>query len=132
MTETPQTEVLYNGACPICRREVDTYRRIAEREGLEIRFHDLNGTDLAGWGISADQARRRLHLREGGAVLAGLPAFVALWRRMPGFGWLARLVGLPGLRWLAEAVYERALAPALAGLDRWRRRRGVSPSPERR
>jgi predicted DCC family thiol-disulfide oxidoreductase YuxK len=88
--------VIYNGACPICSREID-----------------LNGADLSPFGISHDEAARRLHVVEGGRLLAGVDAFRALWRATPGFGWAARLAGLPGVRTAAEAVYERLLAPAL-------------------
>jgi hypothetical protein len=40
-------------------------------------------------------------------------AFLALWRVTPGFRWLAAIVGLPGVRQGAGAVYERVLAPLL-------------------
>ncbi len=120
-SQTPVT-VLYNGDCPICSREIAAYRRRAERTGAPLVFEDLNGADLAGWGLEAEAARRRLHVRMGDRVLAGLPAFVALWERLPGMGWLARIVGLPGVAWVAERVYEVVLAPALHWLDRRRRR----------
>jgi len=115
--------VLYNGDCPICSREIAAYRGEAERRGLPVRFEDLNRADLGAWGLDREAARARLHVRRGGEVLAGLPAFVALWERMPRLRWLARLVGLPGVRGVAGAVYDRALAPGLAALDRRRRAR---------
>ena len=114
--------VLYNGACPICTREIAVYRRRAERAGAPLAFEDLNAADLGAWGVGAEDARRRLHVRVDGRVIAGLPAFVALWRRLPGMAWLATLVSLPGVRWVADGVYERVLAPALHALDRRRRR----------
>ncbi len=115
--------VLYNGDCPICSREIAAYRGTAERQGLPLRFEDLNRADLDAWGLDAESARARLHVRRGGEVLAGLPAFVALWERMPRLRWLAWLVQLPGLRGLATELYDRVLAPGLAALDRRRRRR---------
>ncbi|MBK5928199.1 thiol-disulfide oxidoreductase DCC family protein [Rhodobaculum claviforme] len=121
MTQTPVT-VLYNGDCPICGREIEAYRRRAERLGAPLAFEDLNHADLSDWGLEPEAARRRLHVREDGRVLAGVPAFVALWRRLPGMVWLARLVSLPGVAWLAAGVYEHILAPALHALDRRRRR----------
>lgn len=137
MTQDPELTVLYNGACPICSREVAAYRRKAERDGLPLGFEDLHVAELGGWEVTPEEARRRLHVREGGRVLAGLPAFVALWRRMPGFRWLAALVSLPLIRPLADLVYEWLLAPALYALDRRRRARacaeaGLSPDAQRR
>lgn len=119
--------VLYNGDCPICSREIAAYRGTAARDGLALDFEDLNRTDLAAWGVSAEAARRRLHVRRGDEVLAGLPAFVALWRSMPRLRWLAALVSARPVRPLATLLYEHLLAPALHALDRRRRRRAAAP-----
>lgn len=115
--------VIYNGGCPICAREIGVYRvRVGETGTL--RFRDLNDADLAVFGLTREDAARRLHVVENGQVVAGVDAFVVLWRETPGFGWLARFVGLPGVRHVAGAVYERILAPALyaAHVRRQRRR----------
>ena len=69
--------VLYNGAGPICAPEIEHYRRLATRSGADIRFEDLNTTDLGAWGIDADTARRRLHARLDTRQLAGVEAFSA-------------------------------------------------------
>lgn len=105
--------ILYNGACPICAREIGHYRALTARHGADIAFEDLNTADLAAWGLTADQARRRLHARAGDAPLAGLAAFRALWVRLPGWRWLAHLTGLPGFRQVADWGYERLAAPWL-------------------
>ena len=105
--------VLYNGACSICAPEIDLYRRAAKASGADIVFEDLNTTDLGAWGVTPDTAMRRLHTREGGRMVAGIEAFVALWSRLPRWRWLARIVALPGIRPLATLVYDRVLAPWL-------------------
>lgn len=125
MTQDTETAILFNGDCPICSREIAAYRREAEAAGLPLRFDDLNATDLARWGVSAEDARRRLHVVQAGRVLAGVPAFLALWAALPRWRWLARLVGLPGLRQAAGLVYDNALAPALYAMDRRRRARSA-------
>jgi len=113
MTDTSETHVLYNARCPVCRAEIDHYRAHSEARGLPVAYHDLNTRDLADWGIGADAAARRLHVRQGGRVLSGVDAFLALWRALPRYRWLARIVALPGLRQGAHLVYERILAPRL-------------------
>jgi predicted DCC family thiol-disulfide oxidoreductase YuxK len=105
--------ILYNGACPICAREIAHYRRLATGCGAAIAFDDLTTADLSPWGLTADAARRRLHARDGTVRLAGLAAFRALWARLPGWRWLARLTGLPGVQALADWAYERIAAPWL-------------------
>jgi len=105
--------VLYNGACPICSREIALYQRQARKAQADIVFEDLTTSDLEVWGLSADQARRRLHAREDAQISVGVAAFRALWMRLPGWRWLARLVGLPGVRQIAEVMYDRIAAPSL-------------------
>ncbi len=89
--------ILYNGNCPICRREISLYRRLAKRHAAPLRFEDLNRVDLGDWDLTPDQARRRLHAIEGYARLHGLAAFRALWSRLPGWRWLARVAAMPVL-----------------------------------
>ena len=120
-----RTEVLYNESCPVCRREVHHYRRLSEADGLPIAYADLDDPDgRADWGLSRDAAAARLHVRKDGEVLSGVPAFVALWREIPRYRWLARLVSLPGVHGLACLVYDHILAPALVAFDKRRHRRG--------
>ncbi|RGP35237.1 thiol-disulfide oxidoreductase DCC family protein [Pseudotabrizicola alkalilacus] len=106
-----QTRVLYNQTCPICRAEISAYQRRALRDGLPIRFDTLD--HAADWGLSAEDATRRLHVWHEGQVLSGLAAFRALWAQMPHLRWLARLTGVPGVHWLADRIYDHILAPLL-------------------
>ncbi len=122
----PETRVLYNAACPVCRTEIGHYAALATRHDLPIRFDDLNGPGLGAWGISADEAARRLHVLHDGQVLTGLDAFRALWSAMPRYRWLARLTGLPGLDLLARLGYDHVGAPLLYRAH-LRRQRRLSP-----
>jgi predicted DCC family thiol-disulfide oxidoreductase YuxK len=109
-------EILYNGRCPICSAEIAQYDRAAQKAGAPLRFTDLHSAELASWGLSADQATRRLHARAGGQIISGFPAFLILWENLPRLKWLARLLSLPGLRQLAELGYNRIAAPLLYSL----------------
>lgn len=68
-----ETRVLYNQTCPVCRFEIDGYRRRAVRDGLPIRFDALD--EAAAWGIAPQDAARRLHVWHKGQVISGMPAF---------------------------------------------------------
>tara|TARA_R110002126_G_scaffold10390_1_gene47341 strand:+ start:627 stop:1019 length:393 start_codon:yes stop_codon:yes gene_type:complete len=105
--------VLYNGECPVCRFEIDHYAEYSRDNGLPIRFDDLNSDALAGWGVSADDAAKRLHVRKNGQVYSGIPAFILLWQDMPRFRWLARVVSWPVVQPVTEVLYDRVLAPVL-------------------
>lgn len=116
MTETPDTKtsVLYNAACPVCSYEINHYAHYSQTKALPIAFDDLNDTaKLDAWGIDPDTAARRLHVMKNGQVFAGIPAFIVLWQDMPRYRWLARIVGLPGVHWVASFAYDYALAPLI-------------------
>jgi predicted DCC family thiol-disulfide oxidoreductase YuxK len=114
------TEVLYNAQCPVCSFEIDHYRAYADKRALPLRFDDLNGCDLARWGLSADQAARRLYVRQGDQLLSGIPAFIVLWREMPRYRVLAKMASLPGIHRVSCIIYDHALAPLIY---RWHLRR---------
>jgi predicted DCC family thiol-disulfide oxidoreductase YuxK len=117
---TDETRVLFNGDCPVCSFEIGHYQTYSADKGLPIRFDDLNGPDLADWGFDPDTAARRLYVLHQGEVTSGVDAFLVLWRQMPRWRWMARVVGLPGIRQAASLTYDHALAPAIY---RWHRRR---------
>lgn len=115
-----ETAVLFNAECPVCNFEISHYARYAARTGLPIRFDDLNSDACGAWGLDADTAARRLYVLHQGTMVSGIPAFVILWAQMPRYRWLARVVGLPGVRQVAGLVYDHALAPLIY---RWHLRR---------
>ncbi|QUJ76921.1 DUF393 domain-containing protein [Sulfitobacter albidus] len=109
-----ETEVLYNASCPICSREVDHYAKLSARDALPIRYDDLgNRQMLDAWGVTAEAAAKRLHVRKNGQIYGGVPAFVVLWQEIPRYRWLARVVNTPGIHWIACRVYDHILAPIL-------------------
>ncbi|MGF1525829.1 MAG: thiol-disulfide oxidoreductase DCC family protein [Candidatus Competibacterales bacterium] len=123
----PPLTVYYNGACPLCRREIDHYRHLAQRHGgCGLQWADIHahlGT-LQARGIDYERARRRLHAVESGSgegvLLEGVDAFRGLWLRLPPYRWLGKALGLGLLRTLAWGLYEGLLAPLLYRYNRWR------------
>lgn len=112
--------VIFNGDCPVCSHEIGAYARYAGARALPIRFEDLNCIDLAAYGLTEDQAARRLYVLKDGQMYGGIDGFLVLWAEMPRYRWLGRVVGLPGVRPLAALTYDRLLAPTIY---RWHRRR---------
>ncbi len=97
--------VYYDGACPLCRREVAAYRRL-DRAG-RIAWQDVSHPGARpGCDLSRDAALRRFHVRAAdGRLRSGAAAFVALWRQLPGFRRLAPLAAWPPALWLLERAY---------------------------
>jgi len=98
--------VSYDGACSVCRSEIAYYRRL--RGADAIAWVDAASCDLEALGPGADRRTLlgRFHVREAdGSFASGAAAFVAVWRRLPAFAWLARLGSFPPVLGLLELGY---------------------------
>ncbi len=118
-----ETEILYNGRCPICTAEIAQYQKAAQKAGAPLRFSDLNDAPLENWGLTTDQATRRLHARRDGQIISGFPAFLIVWQHLPRLRWLARLMSLPGMHQIARISYDFVAAPLLYRLHKRREAR---------
>lgn len=80
LNEMDELLVWYDGACPLCTREIALMRRLDRRRA--ITFVDAA---QAGAGCPADRAAllARFHAREDGTMLSGAAAFAAMWRAIP-------------------------------------------------
>ncbi len=117
------TEVLFNGDCPICSREIAGYKSYSDARALPIDFQELSTADMARWGLTRDMAARRLYVARDGRLYDGVAAFAVLWDQLPRFRLAARLVRLPVIRTLAAFIYDRVLAPVLYGMHKRRQAR---------
>jgi predicted DCC family thiol-disulfide oxidoreductase YuxK len=112
----PAATVFYDGACPLCRREIAHYRRLRGAE--RILWIDIAraGAPLATYGLSQEAAMARLHVRDtAGHWQTGAFGFAELWSHLPVYRWLARTLRLLRLLPLLDRVY--------ASFARWRLRR---------
>jgi predicted DCC family thiol-disulfide oxidoreductase YuxK len=96
---TPETQAMskptlyFDGGCPLCRREIDHYRRLDRSD--RVRWIDLHqaADELNAVGLDTETAMRRIHLRApDGRLISGVPAFVSLWDELPVYRLLARAV----------------------------------------
>ncbi|MGU3663287.1 thiol-disulfide oxidoreductase DCC family protein [Methylobacterium sp. A49B] len=124
----------YDGGCPLCRAEIDHYRRCAGAD--RVAFIDVGRVVPApalGPGLTRDAALRRFHVRGAdGGLVSGAAAFARLWQTLPGWRWLGRLIELRLLGFqpvlaVAEWAYRLSLPlrPRLA--RRLARRRSGGP-----
>ena len=120
--------VLYNGACPLCRREIDHYRRLDHEAGNTLDFTDISvaGSTPDHLSLSEDDAKRRLHVVDAdGRLLIGIPAFAAIWKALPRYRWLAAISSLPILRPILGWIYE-PIALLLYRLDKRRQNKAMT------
>jgi predicted DCC family thiol-disulfide oxidoreductase YuxK len=109
--EHPQPTLYYDGACPVCLREVAMYRK--QRGAEAVCWVDAARCDALdlGPGLTRDAALRRLHLRRpDGALVSGAAAFAELWQALPRWSWLGRLFASAPALGLLEAGYRAFLA----------------------
>ena len=122
-TNKTQTDIYYNGECPICNAEMTHYAQLCATSHPELRFIDSTQqpNEFASCGLRREHLERRVYLKDSeGRILSGMPAIIALWSRMPRYGWLATTLNLPVLRPATAALYDHVIAPTLT---RWAKAR---------
>lgn len=119
--ELPPLTVLYDGACPLCRREIGIYRGLQPlRSDSPVCFADVSDAALPlPPGTTREQLLTRFHVRDrDGQLHGGAQAFLALWAALPGWRWLALAGRLPGAAWVMERTY-RLFLGWRPTLQRW-------------
>jgi predicted DCC family thiol-disulfide oxidoreductase YuxK len=98
-------EVFFDGACPLCRREINLLRRWDKRQ--RIRFTDIAaaGFDPQLTGKTLEDLMARIHGRlPDGTLIEGVEVFRRLYTAA-GFRWLVAITRLPGLSSLLNLGY---------------------------
>ena len=106
MTTDSRFTVYFDGNCPICSREIATYRR--SRGGETIDWIDASHCEAAALSGDLDRAAalQRFHVRgPDGTLISGAAAFVEIWKRLPAFSRLARLCSGPRVLAILDALY---------------------------
>jgi demethoxyubiquinone hydroxylase (CLK1/Coq7/Cat5 family) len=103
---TDALTVLYDGACPLCAKEISHYQGLTPLCPVQwVDVSQLPDGDVTP-GLSRDQALARMHvIAPDGSVISGARAFVAMWERLPRWRWLARLASVPPLPAVLEWLY---------------------------
>lgn len=104
---TRRIEIYYDGACSICDREVQIWRRFDRWQRL--RLIDIASPDFvaADHGLDAAGVQQFMHVKTSdGRLLVGVDALRSVWYELPGFNVVARLSRLPGIDQLVRAAYQ--------------------------
>jgi len=92
---TPQNgcTVYFDGACPICSKEIATYQKL--KGGEQITWIDASVCNEQELGATLDRpaALARLHVRDAnGNLVQGAAAFVEMWKHLPALSWMTPLL----------------------------------------
>jgi predicted DCC family thiol-disulfide oxidoreductase YuxK len=93
--------VWFDGACPLCRREIAFLKRLDQRGAIE--FINIGSLAEAQCPLNRGELLSRFHARENGRLVSGSEAFAAMWRAIP----LLRPLGLVARLPVVKAVLER-------------------------
>jgi predicted DCC family thiol-disulfide oxidoreductase YuxK len=121
----PKLTVWYNTKCPVCDGGINWQKnrlvRAVRADAIEFRDINLEPAALARFGADIEDVRRKLYgLDAEGRLYIGADCAIEIWRRTPRDAWMARLVGLPGIRQIARFSYDRIASLLYA----WNRRKG--------
>lgn len=105
---TAQLQVFYDGACPLCRREMGHYQK--RDRARRIDWVDIAQPQFraAAYGLDPARVQQVMHARTpDGAVYTEVRAFVKIWQLLPGVGTtlLRWLLMIPGMLFLAGIAY---------------------------
>lgn len=99
--------VWYDGACPLCLREIALCRRLDKKHA--IQFVDLTSPDIS-CPLNREFMLDRFHARENEVLLSGAAAFAAMWRAIPLFRPLGIAARFPGVLPILESAYRLFLS----------------------
>ncbi len=98
-------KVYFNNSCKICKTEIDLYKK----ENIEeIDWIDITNNNSAELETSKDkkQLLRRLHVKDGDKIIQGAAAFLVVWKKIPKYKILYRILKLPIIFNLFSLFYE--------------------------
>ncbi len=99
----PAVEVWFDGACPLCLREI-AFMRALDR-GQRIAFIDVASPDAL-CPLDRTALLARFHAREaGGDLVSGAAAFAAMWRAIPLLSVFGHAARYGPILWLLERAY---------------------------
>jgi predicted DCC family thiol-disulfide oxidoreductase YuxK len=99
-------KVLIDGACPLCRREADFWRKLDRGRGC-LALEDISAPefDPTAYGLTRQQVMDQIHaVLPSGATIQGMEVFRRAYAAI-GWGWLAAPTGWPVLRPVFDRLY---------------------------
>jgi predicted DCC family thiol-disulfide oxidoreductase YuxK len=105
-TQPAELTVYYDGACPLCLKEIGLMRQLDRKRG-RILFEDVSPPDAApSCGIDRKALMARFHAKlPDGSVVDGAQAFTEAWGRISGLFWLRPIGRFGPTRWLLNFAY---------------------------
>lgn len=116
MISQPTIAVFYDGACHLCSREIEHYRKIVPAD--QVSFVDIASATFVPerYKLDKHEVQKYFHVIKNGAVFRGVDAFIELWQVIPRYRKFATIAKLPGFHFLlqiAYVIFARGIRPIL-------------------
>jgi len=100
-------KVFYDGKCGLCRREIEHYKVISPLSVFDWVDVTVDSAALEKFSISYADALKLLHAEDAQGVLhVGVDAFLLIWRQIPRWRILAKIVAFPGVYSIMNIIYK--------------------------
>lgn len=119
--DKPRLEIFFDGACPICSREVAMIRKLDAQGAIECTDIATSEFSAEARGLDPSAIHREIHASEpDGTVITGVEVFRQIYGRLGFHRWVAlsRIALVSRLLELGYAVFAR-YRRKLGGVFRW-------------
>jgi ligand-binding SRPBCC domain-containing protein/predicted DCC family thiol-disulfide oxidoreductase YuxK len=100
-----EMKLLYDGACPFCRREINWLKDKDHTNRIELEDISADGFDASRYGLTHEMVDGKIHaFLADGSVITGMEVFRRLYAAV-GLGWLLAPTGWPVIRPVADYAY---------------------------
>ncbi len=98
--------VYFDGVCQLCSKEINYYKKIAPPGSFEWIDIARNSDALKDQNISQQEALLYLHVKDlSGEIHVGVDAFKLIWNQLPRWQYVATLLGVPPINYIAKILY---------------------------
>ena len=98
--------VFYDDRCPLCRREIEYYKKLSAFTEIKWSGISENIPTLEKYGISYTESLKVLHaINEDNQMVYGVDTFILIWQQLPKWKWIAKFVELPLIYQLSKGIY---------------------------
>jgi predicted DCC family thiol-disulfide oxidoreductase YuxK len=105
-TPLPAMTVFFDGACPLCAREISMYRKCRGADLMQWVDVATAPAELLPATLIRDQVLARFHLQDRhGRIVSGAEAFAMLWSALPAFRILGWVFRQPVMTAILERLY---------------------------
>lgn len=98
--------VFYDDRCPLCRREIEYYKKLSAFTEIKWSGISENIPTLEKYGISYTESLKVLHaINEDNQMVYGVDTFILIWQQLPKWKWIAKFIELPLIYQLSKGIY---------------------------